>query len=55
MALGRWGAGSPVWKQHFEQRGFGFDFGLGSDRTEHTLWRLENIDLPGWRRRWPSS
>lgn len=39
----RWGAGSPVWKQHFEQRAF--DFGLGSDKTQHTLWRLQNIDL----------
>lgn len=41
----RWGAGNPVWKQHFEQRAF--DFGLGSDKTQHTLWRLENIDLAG--------
>lgn len=41
----RWGAGSPVWKQHFEERAF--DFGLGSDKTQHTLWRLENIKLPG--------
>jgi lysophospholipase L1-like esterase len=41
----RWGAGSPVWKQHFEERAF--DFGLGADKTQHTLWRLENIDLPG--------
>ncbi len=39
----RWGAGSPVWKQHFEERAF--DFGQGSDRTQHTLWRLQNIDL----------
>jgi lysophospholipase L1-like esterase len=41
----RWGAGSPVWKQHFEERAL--DFGLGSDKTQHALWRLENIDLPG--------
>lgn len=39
----RWGAGSPVWKKHFEERAI--DFGLGSDRTQHTIWRLENIDL----------
>ncbi|MFZ6765802.1 GDSL-type esterase/lipase family protein [Undibacterium sp. Di26W] len=39
----RWGAGSPVWKQHFEERAI--DFGLGSDKTQHTIWRLENIDL----------
>ncbi|WP_426104536.1 GDSL-type esterase/lipase family protein [Massilia sp. TSP1-1-2] len=40
----RWGAGWPVWKRHFEERGF--DFGLGADKTQHTLWRLENIALP---------
>ncbi|MBI1770974.1 MAG: GDSL family lipase [Burkholderiales bacterium] len=39
----RWGVGSPVWKKHFEERAI--DFGLGSDRTQHTIWRLENIDL----------
>jgi lysophospholipase L1-like esterase len=42
----RWGAGWPVWKQHFEERAF--DFGLGSDRTQHTIWRLQNIDLSGF-------
>lgn len=41
----RWGAGNPVWKQRFEERAI--DFGLGSDKTQHTLWRLENIDVPG--------
>jgi lysophospholipase L1-like esterase len=39
----RWGAGWPVWKKHFEDRAL--DFGLGSDRTQHTLWRLQNIDV----------
>lgn len=39
----RWGAGSPVWKKHFETRAF--DFGLGADKTQHVLWRLQNIDL----------
>ncbi|MFZ6713363.1 GDSL-type esterase/lipase family protein [Undibacterium sp. TC9W] len=39
----RWGAGSTVWKKHFEERAI--DFGLGSDKTQHTIWRLENIDL----------
>ncbi|MFZ6681145.1 GDSL-type esterase/lipase family protein [Undibacterium sp. Tian12W] len=39
----RWGAGSSVWKKHFEERAI--DFGLGSDKTQHTVWRLENIDL----------
>ena len=41
----RWGAGSPVWKKHFEERAF--DFGLGADKTQHVLWRLENFDLAG--------
>ena len=41
----RWGPGWPVWKQHFEARAF--DFGLGADRTQHTVWRLQNIDLSG--------
>lgn len=39
----RWGAGAAVWKQHFEDRAF--DFGLGADRTQHTLWRLARFDL----------
>ncbi len=39
----RWGAGLPVWRRHFEERAF--DFGLGADKTQHTLWRLQNIDL----------
>lgn len=39
----RWGAGSTVWKKRFEERAI--DFGLGSDKTQHTIWRLENIDL----------
>jgi len=39
----RWGAGAPVWKQRFEDRAF--DFGLGADKTQHVLWRLQNFDL----------
>jgi lysophospholipase L1-like esterase len=42
----RWGAGNPVWKQHFEDRAF--DFGLCADKTQHVLWRLANIDLAGF-------
>ena len=42
----RWGAGNPVWKRHFEERAL--DFGLGSDKTQNALWRLENIDLTGF-------
>jgi lysophospholipase L1-like esterase len=43
----RWGAGWPVWQKHFEKRAL--DFGLGSDRTQHTIWRLQNIDLSGFK------
>lgn len=42
----RWGAGNSVWKKHFEDRAL--DFGLGADQTQHTLWRLRNIDLKSW-------
>jgi len=42
----RWGSGVTVWKKHFEDRAL--DFGLGSDRTQHTIWRLQNIDLSAW-------
>lgn len=41
----RWGAGAPVWRKHFEERAV--DFGLGADKTQHVLWRLENMDFPG--------
>jgi lysophospholipase L1-like esterase len=41
----RWGAGNPVWTQHFEDRAF--DFGQSADKTQHVLWRLANFDLAG--------
>jgi lysophospholipase L1-like esterase len=41
----RWGAGNPVWKQHFDERAF--DFGQGADKTQHVLWRLANFELAG--------
>ncbi|PWF47811.1 GDSL-type esterase/lipase family protein [Massilia glaciei] len=41
----RWGAGSPVWKQHYEHRAF--NFGLGADKVQHALWRLENLPVAG--------
>ena len=42
----RWGAGAPVWKKHFEERAL--NFGLGSDKTQHVVWRLQNIPLTDW-------
>ena len=41
----RWGAGAPVWKQHYEHRAF--NFGLSADKVQHTLWRVENIAVAG--------
>ena len=41
----RWGAGAAVWNKYFEQ--WAVDFGLGGDKTQHVLWRLENMDFPG--------
>jgi len=38
-------AGRPVWEKHYAWRAF--NFGLGADKTEHTLWRLQNLDLSG--------
>jgi lysophospholipase L1-like esterase len=42
----RWGTGITVWKKHFEDRAL--DFGLGADKTQHTIWRLKNFDLKEW-------
>lgn len=42
----RWSTGWEVWLRHFENRAL--NFGLGSDRTEHVLWRLQNIRLTEW-------
>jgi lysophospholipase L1-like esterase len=43
----RWGPGNAVWKQHYEQRAL--NFGRSGDRTQHVLWRLDNLDI-GWAR-----
>lgn len=39
----RWGAGAPVWQRVFEGRAF--NFGQGADKTQHVLWRLENLKV----------
>ena len=41
----RWGPGNAVWRQHYEQRAL--NFGRSADRTQHVLWRLDNLDI-GW-------
>lgn len=41
-----WGRAKDVWDQHFGK----YDpanFGIGGDRTQHVLWRIENGELDG--------
>lgn len=40
------GAGKEVWKQRFEPR-HAMNAGIGGDRTQHILWRLENGNADG--------
>lgn len=40
--------GKAVWEKHYAGRNV-LDFGVGADRTEHVLWRLENMDVK-WMR-----
>lgn len=39
------GAGKDVWETAYGDRG-AINLGIGGDRTEHVLWRLENGNLP---------
>lgn len=39
----RWGVGKPVWDKHYASRAL--NFGLGSDRTQHAIWRLQNLPI----------
>jgi lysophospholipase L1-like esterase len=41
-------AGKPVWKEHFEPLKAA-NFGIGGDRTQHVLWRMENGELEGYK------
>jgi len=36
--------GKAVWDKHYAGRN-ALNFGVGADRTEHVLWRLENMDI----------
>jgi lysophospholipase L1-like esterase len=37
---------NEVWRRHFEPRKAA-NFGIGGDRTEHVLWRIQNGELEG--------
>jgi len=39
--------GKSVWDKHYGTRN-ALDFGVGADRTEHVLWRFDNMDLKGF-------
>ncbi len=39
--------GIDVWKKHFAERR-SLNFGVGSDGTQHVLWRLEHMDVAGF-------
>src|SRR5208337_5244157 len=40
------GSGKDVWKEKFEPLKAA-NFGIGGDRTQHVLWRLQNGELEG--------
>ena len=40
------GAGREVWAKHYEKRN-AVNLGIGGDRTQHVLWRLENGNIKG--------
>jgi lysophospholipase L1-like esterase len=39
----RWGPGKAVWEKHYADRAL--DFGEGSDQTQNTIWRLNNLPI----------
>ena len=40
--------GKDVWEKHYAHRN-ALDFGVGADATQHTLWRLEHMDVASFR------
>lgn len=40
--------GKEVWEKHYASRR-ALDFGVGADATQHTLWRLEHMDVASFR------
>lgn len=40
------GAGKEVWKKHYDARN-AVNLGIGGDRTQHVLWRLDNGNIAG--------
>ena len=44
------GAGKNVWQKYYGDRK-SLNFGVGGDRTQHVLWRIENGQLDGLKPR----
>jgi lysophospholipase L1-like esterase len=42
------GREKDVWKEHFEPL-HAANFGIGGDRTQHVLWRMQNGELDGYK------
>ena len=40
------GAGKEVWKQNYDKRN-AVNLGIGGDRTQHVIWRLDNGNIEG--------
>lgn len=40
------GGGKDVWQRHYASRNAA-NFGIGGDRTQHVLWRIENGEVEG--------
>ena len=40
------GNGKAVWAKHYSDR-HAFNYGIGGDRTEHVLWRIDNKEFDG--------
>lgn len=43
-----WRGAAKVWKEHFEPL-HPINLGIGGDRTQHVLWRLQNGELDGYK------
>src|SRR5688500_5949691 len=43
-------AAQPTWEKHFKPLK-AINFGIGGDRTQHVLWRMQNGELDGYKAR----
>jgi len=48
ITAGWMGRGKDIWAKYYANRN-ALDFGVGGDRTQNVLWRLENIDLKDFK------